>query len=86
MEHQKSPAPRAKKKRCKQKRLEYATGGRTVRRMENGVRTLNIAIVNPDSMKGAQMQRGVIKNIAGGKIHISEVRETHITKERNYFL
>ena len=54
--------------------------------MEDGLRTLNISIVNTDSMREGGMQRGIIKNLARNKTHIAEVQETHITRDANYIM
>ena len=44
--------PRGEKAGKKQTRIEYATERKTMISMENGLRTLNIASLNPDSMRG----------------------------------
>ena len=54
--------------------------------MKNGLRTMNIASLNPDSKKEAQMRRDIIKNITRNKIHIAAIQETHITQDRDYLL
>ena len=54
--------------------------------MENGLRAMNIASLNPDSTAEAQMQRDIIKDITRNKIHIAAIQETHITQDRDYLL
>ena len=54
--------------------------------MEDGQRTLNIASLNPDSMKEEQTQREVINGLIRSAIRISEIHETHITQDRSYLL
>ena len=54
--------------------------------MENGLRTMNVASLNPDSMKEERMQRDIIKDLARNKIHIAEIQETHITQYSGYLL
>ena len=51
---------------------------------EYGLRTPNIACLNPDSMKEEKMQRCIIKSLARNKMHIAAGQETHITQDRNY--
>ena len=53
---------------------------------ENGLRTMNIASLNPDSMKEGEMQLDIIIGIARNKIHIAAIRETHITQDGDYLL
>ena len=52
--------------------------------MENGLRTLNIASLNPDSMKEPTIQQEIIKELTKNRIHIAMVQETHIIKYLNY--
>ena len=40
-----------KKKKRRQKQQEYATQRKTLISVENGLRTLNVASLNPDSMR-----------------------------------
>ena len=54
--------------------------------MANGLRALDIASLNPDSVIEEQMQRGVIKYLNRSKIRVDAVQETHITHDRNYLL
>ena len=75
--------PRGKKKENKKKQLEYATERKTM--ISNGLRTLNIAILNPDSMREATMKE-IIKGLARNRIHIAEIQETNITKDRSYIM
>ena len=77
--------PKENKERKKQqKQLEFATCGKTLIRMENGLRTLNIASLNPDSMKEKATHQEIIKGLARNKIHLSTIQETHITKDLSY--
>ena len=59
---------------------------KTLPNVANGLHTLNIAIINPGSMKEEKMRRSIIKNIARGKIHTATVQQTHITIDRNCLL
>ena len=52
--------------------------------MEDGLRTLNIASLNPDTMKETEMQQGIINELTKNKIHIAMIQETHISKDLNY--
>ena len=54
--------------------------------MENGTRTLNIASLNPDSMREKGTQQEIVKGITENKIHISAIQETHITRACNYMM
>ena len=54
--------------------------------MKNGLRTTNIASLNPDSMGEEQMQRDIAKDITRNQIHIAAIRETHIAHDRDYRL
>ena len=54
--------------------------------MENGLRTLNIASLNPDPMRGKEMQREIVKGITKNKIQIAAIQETHITQDMNYMV
>ena len=75
-----------KKRRRKQKQLDYDPERRTLIENGNGIRTMNIASHNPDSTKEAPMQRDAIKNLTRNKIHLSVTPETHITQGRNRLL
>ena len=52
--------------------------------MENGLRTLNIASLNPDSMKEPTTQQEITNELAKNKIHIATIQETRITKSTDY--
>ena len=54
--------------------------------MANGLRTMDIARLNPCSMKAEQMQRDIIKDLTRNKIHIAGIQETHITQDRDNLL
>ena len=54
--------------------------------MENGLRTINIASMDPDSEREATTQQEIVEGLAGNRIHIAEIRETHITQDRSYLL
>ena len=54
--------------------------------MKNGLRTMNIAILNPDSMEEGRTQRDIIEDLAPSKIHIEAIQETNITQYRGYLL
>ena len=57
-------------------------------RMENGLRALNIASLDPDSMREreATTHREIAKGLTRNRIHIAEVQEKHITKARSYLM
>ena len=59
---------------------------KTLTSMENGLRTLNIASLNPDSMKEATTQQEIINELTKNKIHIAMIQETHIAKDLNYIM
>ena len=69
-----------------QKHLEYPTERKTLISMEKGLRTLNIAILNPDSMRGKEMQQEILKDLTKNKIHPAAIQETHITRDCNYMM
>ena len=52
--------------------------------MENGLRTLNIASLNPDSFKEHTTQQDIINELTKKKIHIATLQETNVTKDLNY--
>ena len=54
--------------------------------MENGLRTLNIARLNQDSMREMATQQEIVKGMCKNKIHIAEVKETHITQDKSYMM
>ena len=59
--HSKHQRPKRKGKTTKQ--LEYATHRKTlIIIMGNGLRTLNIASLNPDSMRERETQQEIVKN------------------------
>ena len=54
--------------------------------MENGLRTMNIASLSPDSIKEELTQRDIIKDLTRNEIHIAGIQETHIIQGRDYLL
>ena len=54
--------------------------------MENGLRTLNIASLNPDLMKGKETQQEIINNLTRNKIQIAMIQETHIVTDLSYMM
>ena len=54
--------------------------------MEDGLRTLNIASLNPDSTKEATTQQEIVNELTKNKIHIATIQETHIAKDLNYIM
>ena len=69
-----------------QKRRTYSKERTSMIGMKNGLRTMDIASLNPDSAKEEQTQRDIIKNLTRNKIHIAEIQEPHIIQERDYIL
>ena len=65
------------KKEKSQKQVEYTEERKTLISMENGLRTLNIASLNPDSMKEKETRQEIINHLARNKIHIAVIQETH---------
>ena len=57
----KTNAARKEKTGKQQKQLEYDTDRKSRINMENGLRTLNIASLNPDSMREEKMQKEIEK-------------------------
>ena len=55
-------------------------------KMGNGIRTMNMSSINPDSVKEEQTQRDIIKNLTRRKIHIAAIQETHIAHDRDYIM
>ena len=70
-----------RKRKARQKKLEYAAERKTMIIMENGIRTINIASPNQDSMREATTQQEIVKGLAGNRIHIAAIKETHITQD-----
>ena len=54
--------------------------------MENGLRTLNIAGLDPDSMRETATQQEIVNGLTKNKIHIAEIQETHITRDKIYMM
>ena len=54
--------------------------------MGNGLRALNIASLNPDSMKERETQHGIVKRLTRNRIHLAAIQETHITRDCSYML
>ena len=79
----KTPKGRRKRKQ-QQKQLEYATTRKTLISMENGLRTQNIASLNPDPTEEPTTQQEIIKELAKNKIHIDMIQETRIVENMNY--
>ena len=52
--------------------------------MGNGLRTLNIASLNPDSMRETTIRQEIINELTKNKIHIAMIQETHIVRDINY--
>ena len=52
--------------------------------MENGLRTLNIASLNPDSLKEHTTQQEIINELTKRKIHIATIQETKMAKDLSY--
>ena len=50
-----------RKRKQRQKHLAYATERKTLINMENGMRTLRISSLNPDSVKEEQAHRDIMK-------------------------
>ena len=73
-------------KKRQQKQLEYATERKTLISVENGLRTLNIASLNPDSMKETEMHHGIVKGLTKNKIQLSAIQETRITRDSSYMM
>ena len=64
----------------------YGQERNAIIKMENGIRALNVARLNPGSVKAEQARRDIIKNLARNKIHIAAIQETRITKDRDYIM
>ena len=62
------------------------TTRKTLISMEGGLRTLNIASLNPDSMKETTIQQEIINGLTKNKMHIAMIQETHIAKDLNYMI
>ena len=54
--------------------------------MGYGLRTLNIASLNPDSTKATTIQQEIIKELTIDKIHIPMIQEALIAKDLNYMM
>ena len=76
----------SRNKRRQQKHLEYSTERKTLIIMEKGLRTLNIASVNPDAMRCKEIRKAIVKCLTKNKIHLAEMQETHITRDCNYMV
>ena len=75
-----------KETETKTKQLEYATWRKTLIRMENGLGALDIASLDPCSMREKEIQREIEKGLTENKIHIEAIQETHITQDRSYMM
>ena len=53
------------------RKITYDYERKTLIKMANGLRTMNISSINTDSTKAEQMRRYIIKNITRNKIHRS---------------
>ena len=69
-----------------QKQIEYANEKKTTISMQNGLRTLNFASSNPDSMRDKETQPEITKCLTGNKIRLSAIQETHIARDCNYMV
>ena len=54
--------------------------------MVNGLRTMNIVILDPDSTREEKMQRDIIKNLTRNKIHMASIQGKHIIQDRDYIV
>ena len=54
--------------------------------MGNGLRAMNIAILNPDSTKEGEMVRDIANDLTRIPIRLAAIRETHITHGRHYIV
>ena len=54
--------------------------------MENGLRTLNIAILGPDSMRETATHQEIVTGMYKNEIHIAEIQETHTTPDKRYMV
>ena len=75
-----------RKKKINRKGRNMPEKEKTFINMEDGLRTLNTASLNPASTKEEKIQGGIIKSLARNKIHISAIQETHISQGRSYVL
>ena len=82
----KTNATRKEKLEKQQQQLEYATERKTMISLENGIKSLNIAILNPDSMREATTQQEIVEDLTRNRIRIATIQETHITKDISYLL
>ena len=67
----------------KSKMPTYDKERETLIKMENGIRSMNNASLNPDSMGEEEMKRGIVKNLTRNKIHIAAIQETHIIQDKD---
>ena len=83
---QKETTQREQKSKTARKQLSYEVGSKTLIKMENGIRAMNIDSLNPDSMQEERANRDITKDLNRNKIRISSIQETHIAQCRNYLL
>ena len=76
------PNAKGEEKEKRQKQIEYTEERKTLISMGNGPRTLNIASLNPDSMKGEETQQEITNKLTRNKIHIAMIQETNISEDR----
>ena len=53
-------------------------------RMGNGISTLNLASLNPDSMRETMTQQEIVKGLTKNRVRIAEIQEAHITPDKIY--
>ena len=87
MRKERTDPERTKRQKTKQKQLARENERKTLIKMQNAIRTMNTASLNPDSVKEEeQTHRDITKDLDRGKIHISAIEETHIAQGRRYLL
>ena len=45
---------------------------------------MTIASMNPDALREMATRREIVKGLAGNRIHIAAIHETHITQDKSY--
>ena len=68
---------RKRKRKQQKKQLEYATEMKTMISMENGLRTLNIASLNPGAMRETTTQKEIVKGMEKQNTHRIDTRDAY---------
>ena len=69
-----------KKEKSNQKQLSYEDDRKTLIKMENGMRAMNVSILNPTSAEDGEMHRDIAREIKRRKLQIASIQDTHTSR------